>query len=86
MKGDLFMVRSSGSMLAVLILISILIIGCTSTETAEPSNQTPPPVMEKLNDAGGDKAGVEERDRPWKCRLIIKPKSLRWTAKIMKIH
>lgn len=56
------MVRSSGSLVAVLILISILIIGCTSTETAEPSNHhTSPPVMEKLNDAGRDKAGVEEQ-------------------------
>ncbi|WP_342553453.1 hypothetical protein [Paenibacillus sp. FSL R7-0652] len=70
------MVRSSGSMLAVLILISILIIGCTSTETAEPSNQTPPPVMEKLNDAGGDKAGVEEQQQALEMSLDYKTKEL----------
>ena len=63
--------RKLGFIIVVLIL-SIPMISCTSTETADPSKPTTPLATEKLNEAVKDEAGEEDQRQALEMSLDFK--------------
>ncbi|CAI6080123.1 hypothetical protein PAECIP112173_02789 [Paenibacillus sp. JJ-100] len=65
--------RNLGSMIVVLIL-SILMTSCTSTETADPSKPTNPLATEKSNEVVKDEAGEEDQRQALEMSIDFKTK------------